>query len=63
MIEKRNAYGFPVMALEVAQEKAAEVRARQAEAPCACKECEVARNLPGVQRILAKWTPMDRLVP
>lgn len=61
MIETRNDYGFPV--LERAKALAAEVIARKAEAPCDCKECIKAQNLPAVQRLLAKWTPMDRGLP
>jgi hypothetical protein len=52
---KRNNFGFPVVdnRLRAAQAQAAEVRARNLPAECACTECTRARNLPAVQRILA----------
>jgi hypothetical protein len=51
----RNSFGFPVVdsRLRAAQEKAAEVRARNFPHACTCAECIRARNLPAVQRILA----------
>lgn len=55
----RNAYGFPV--LERVQAQAAEIRARNFPAPCECDECVSARKLPAVQRILARWTPMEKI--
>ena len=55
----RSEYGFPI--LEQAQVKAAEIRARNFPAPCQCDECKIARNLPAVQRLLARWTPMDKI--
>src|SRR4051812_42387366 len=46
---------------ERAKSIAAEARARNFPPLCDCKECTAARNLPAVLRILAKWTPMDRV--
>jgi len=61
---KMNDYGFPVVdRAEQARIIAAGARERLAAKPCDCRECQVTRNLPGVLRILAKWTPMDRSVP
>ncbi len=53
----RNNFGFPVVdnRLQKAQQVAAEIRARNFPPPCDCKECVSARNLPAIQRILAKW--------
>lgn len=45
---------------ESAKRIAADARARNFPPPCECRECTSVRNLPAVQRILAKWTPMDR---
>lgn len=64
---KWNDYDFPVfdgndlMQLRFAQAKviAADALARNFPSPCTCTECVKARNLPAVQRILAKWAPMD----
>lgn len=57
----RNAFGFPVVRLRQAQAAAAEVRARNLPAPCNCDGCVAARNLPAVQRILARFVPIDRI--
>lgn len=54
----RNAHGFPV--LERAKAIAADARARNFPPPCKCTDCIKAANLPAVQRILARWTPMDK---
>lgn len=45
---------------EKAKAIADEARARNFPPPCDCKECTSVRNLPAVQRILAKWVPLDR---
>lgn len=61
MLAARNSDGFPVVdKLAQAQAVAAAARERLAAAPCTCAECVKATNLPSVQRILARWTPMDR---
>lgn len=60
MNDQRNEYGFPV--LERVQAQAAEIRARNFPAPCDCAECVKAQNLPAVQRILARWTPLDKFL-
>ncbi len=44
-----------------AQEIAAGARARKLAEPCDCAECIASRNLPSVQRILARWTPMEKI--
>ncbi len=61
MIEKRNAYGFPM--LERAQAMAAEVRARNFPPPCQCATCVSVRNLPAVLRILSAHKPIDWIAP
>lgn len=58
----RSTYGFPVIdRAEQARIIAAGARERLAAAPCECKECQVTRNLPGVQRLLA--AAKDRMAP
>lgn len=57
----RNSDGYPVPnKLAQAQAYAAAARERLAAAPCDCPECVMATNLPAVQRLLARWAPMDK---
>lgn len=58
---QRNSDGYIVVdRAEQARIIAAGARERMASAPCMCRECVIARNLPGVQRILAAHKPMDQ---
>lgn len=57
----RNSDGFPVPdKLAQAHAYAEAARERLAAAPCDCRTCVAASNLAGVQRILARWAPMDK---
>lgn len=57
-------YGFPVIdRAEQARIIAAQARERLAAAPCTCKECQIAQNLPAVQRLLAAYKPMGGSEP
>lgn len=57
----RNSDGYPVPdKLAQAHAYAEAARERLAAAPCDCRACVAASNLAGVQRILARWVPMDK---
>lgn len=64
MSAERNLYGFPVVdRAEQARIIAAAARERLAAAPCTCRECVIAQNLPAVQRVLAAYKPMGGSEP
>lgn len=57
----RNSDGYPIPdKLAQAHAYAEAARERLAAAPCDCPECVRSTNLPAVQRLLARWVPMDR---
>lgn len=63
-MSERTEYGYPVIdRMEQARIIAAGARERIAQKPCECAECVSTRNLPAVQRILAKFVPMHRSAP